>query len=325
MQADLKEAQRVLEIEKKALEGLQARLNESFIKAVDLLAQTKGKVVVTGVGKSGQIARKIASTLSSTGTPSFYLHPTESSHGDLGMISSGDSVIAISYRGESKELQDLLMYCARKDIPLLALTGNKDSSLAEAAQVTLDISVEEEACPLKLAPTASSTATLALGDALAMVLLKRNGFQEKDFAEFHPGGSLGRKLLTRVKDVLESDQELPLVAEDTSISDVIVVMTGYGKGAAAVVSSTGDLIGAITDGDIRRRVGKGLSGLEGTAKDLMTTAPKTVDAQELAQKALFLMEQFKINLLFVVDSNASAAKKPVGLLHIQDLIRANIR
>jgi len=325
MQEDLNEARRVLDIETKAIEAVKARLDQSFVEAVNILAATSGKVVVTGVGKSGQIARKIASTLSSTGTPSFYLHPTESSHGDLGMLGPGDSVVAISYSGESRELQDVMTFCARKNLKLIAITGVQNSPLAEAANVTLDISVSEEACPLKLAPTASSTATLALGDALSMVLLKRKGFQEKDFAEFHPGGSLGRKLLTRVRDVVSADEELPLVEESTAISEVIVVMTGYGKGAAAVVSTEGDLVGAITDGDIRRRLGKGLSELQGAAKDLMSGTPKTVDANELAQKALFLMEQFKINLLFVVDSSSSTPKKPIGLLHIQDLIRANIR
>ncbi|MEO0336755.1 MAG: KpsF/GutQ family sugar-phosphate isomerase [Pseudomonadota bacterium] len=325
MNLDIEEAKRVLDIEIRALTHLRDRLSNEFVKGVELLMETKGKVILTGVGKSGHIGRKIASTLSSTGTPALYIHPTESSHGDLGVIADGDLVIAISYSGEATELGDLIAFCARRGIPLIAMTSKSASPLAEAASVVLDISVSEEACPLKLAPTSSSTTTLALGDAMAMALLKRKGFQEKDFAEYHPGGALGRKLLTRVGNVMNTDDELPLVGPETPVSEVIVVMTGYGKGTAAVVNDSGELIGAITDGDIRRCVGKTKGHLTGTAKDILSPNPKTVEAGELAQKALFLMEQFRINLLFVVDSQNGSPKKPVGVLHIQDLMRANIR
>jgi arabinose-5-phosphate isomerase len=325
MKPDIEEAKRVLDIEIRALTDLRDRLSNEFELACDLLMKIKGKVILTGVGKSGHVGRKIASTLSSTGTPALYIHPTESSHGDLGVIADGDLVVAISYSGEATELGDLITFCARRGIPLIALTSKSSSPLAEGASVVLDISVSEEACPLKLAPTSSSTTTLALGDALAMALLKRKGFQEKDFAEYHPGGALGRKLLTRVSDVMSTDGELPLVSPSASVSEVIVVMTGYGKGTAAVVDDQGTLVGAVTDGDIRRFVGKSKGQLSGAAAELMSPNPKTVDASELAQKALFLMEQFRINLLFVVDSQSSNPKKPVGVLHIQDLMRANIR
>ncbi|MCB0408211.1 MAG: KpsF/GutQ family sugar-phosphate isomerase [Bdellovibrionales bacterium] len=323
---DIIEARRVLEIEANAIMGLRERLGAEFSQAVDLISQTKGKVIVTGVGKSGQIGRKIASTLSSTGTPALYVHPTESSHGDMGVIADLDAVIAISSSGESQELHDVITYCVRKGVALIGMTGGKDSSLARSSQVFLDISVKEEACPLKLAPTSSSTVTLALGDALAMAVLKRKGFNEEDFAEFHPGGSLGRKMLTRVKDVMMTGDALPVVTESTPILEVIAAMTGYAvRGAAGVVSASGDLIGVITDGDIRRQLGQGQKAIECVAKDLMSTNPKTIDVNELAQKALFVMEQFRINLLFVINSHSEHPKKPVGLLHIQDLIGAKLK
>lgn len=326
MSKDLEEAKRVLQVEAQSILDLKERLDEAFEKAVEMIFSTSGKVIVTGVGKSGQIGRKIASTLSSTGTPSLYLHPTESSHGDLGVIADNDLVIAISYSGSSFELSDVMTFCTRRGVSLIGLVGSKDSALANAANVFLDISVKEEACPLKLAPTSSSTVTLALGDALAMAVLKRRGFKEEDFAEFHPGGSLGRKMLTRVSDVMHTGAALPLVHSETPMSEVVCAMTGEAvKGAAGVVDSEKTLIGIITDGDIRRRLTRGEFGLSGTAGDLMSKNPKTVDSGELAQKALFVMEQFKINLLFVIDRMATNPKKPVGVLHIQDLIKANLR
>lgn len=323
---DLEEAGRVLEIEAKAIELLRGRLGESFVKAVDILSACGGKVVVTGMGKSGHVGRKIASTMSSTGTPAVFLHPAESSHGDLGVVSQGDVIIAISYGGETPELQDVLKYCARKGLPLIAITGKVGSTLGKAASVTLDVSVEMEACPLNLAPTASSTATLALGDALAMCLLKRRGFKEEDFAEYHPGGSLGRRLLTRVEDVMHVGDALPVVGLDSGMRDVLALMTKKEvRGVAGVVDDSGSLVGVITDGDIRRRLEKTGDPLDNNAKDLMSQNPKTVDAGELAEKALFMMEQFSIQTLFVVRRSSPQPTKPVGLLHLQDLLKAKLR
>lgn len=323
---DLEEAARVLDIESKAIDHLRSRLGDAFVKAVELLVACEGKVVITGMGKSGHVGRKIASTMSSTGTPSVFLHPAESSHGDLGMVASKDAIIAISYGGETPELQDILKFAARKGIPLVAITGKTGSTLGKAANVILDVSVEIEACPLGLAPTASSTATLALGDALAMCLLKRRGFKEEDFAEYHPGGSLGRRLLTRVEDVMHSGESLPVVGLDVGMRDVLALMTKKEvRGVAGVADPSGALVGVITDGDIRRCLEKNHSPLEDKAKDLMSRNPKTVDASELAEKALFMMEQFSIQSLFVVRRASPHPQRPVGLLHLQDLLRAKLR
>ncbi len=339
MNSDIEEAGRVFDIEAQAILSLKKRLDERFIRALDLLHRCEGKIIVTGMGKSGQVGRKISSTLSSTGSPSVFLHPAESSHGDLGIISSNDVIVAISYGGETPELQDLVRYAARKGVGLIFMTGKITSSLARAADVVLDVSVDEEACPLGLAPTASSTATLALGDAMAMALLKRRGFREQDFAEYHPGGTLGRRLLTRVSDVMHTGESLPLVAPMTSMREVIALMTQKEvRGVAGVIDLTENLIGVVTDGDIRRRLEKSVEkstekGREGSdlnplteaAGDVMSKNPKTIDASELAEKALFMMEQFSIQTLFVVDRSSVRPQRPVGLLHLQDLIRAKIR
>jgi arabinose-5-phosphate isomerase len=326
MAKDLEEAGRVLDIEARAVQNLKARLGEPFVKAVDLLFRCDGKIVVTGMGKSGQIGRKIASTMSSTGSPAVFLHPAEGSHGDLGVVGLKDVIFAISYGGETPELRDVLGYAARKGIPLIACTGNANSSLARAAEVVLDIKVEEEACPLRLAPTASSTVTLALGDALAMCLMKRRGFKEEDFAEYHPGGSLGRRLLTRVEDVMHAGEGLPLVKLEAGMREVLALMTRKEvRGVAGVIDAKGNLIGIITDGDIRRRLEKSHNPLEDQITDLMSKNPKTVDAGELAEKALFMMEQFAIQNLFVVRRSSENPHEPVGVLHLQDLLRAKIR
>jgi arabinose-5-phosphate isomerase len=323
---DLEEAARVLDIEACAITALKKRLDDRFLKALDTLYACEGKVVITGMGKSGQIGRKIASTMSSTGTPAIFLHPAESSHGDLGVVGPKDVIIAISYGGESPELQDVLKFAARKGIKLVAMTGKVGSSLGKAADVTLDISVDEEACPLQLAPTASSTATLALGDALAMTLMKRRGFKEQDFAEYHPGGSLGRRLLTRVADVMHAGNSLPLVKPGTAMREVLALMTQKEvRGVAGVVDESANLIGVITDGDIRRRLEKSENPLQGQALDMMSKNPKTIDKSELAEKAAFMMEQFTIQTLFVVDRSSAQPAKPVGLLHLQDLLKAKIR
>ena len=323
--SDLSEAQRVLQIEAQAIRDLGARLGQEFVQAVDLVCQCEGKVIVAGMGKSGHIGRKLAATLSSTGTPAFFLHPAESSHGDMGLIGGSDLLIIISYGGGSQELNDLLSFVSRKGLPAIALTGNPKSQLAEAARVVLDISVSEEACPLGLAPTSSSTATLALSDALAMAVLKRKGFRQEDFAEFHPGGRLGRRLLTRVNDLMHENGHLPVVHSGTPMRSVVSIMTGSEvRGVAAVVDDKENLVGVITDGDIRRHLEKNQNPLDAVVDDLMSTKPKTISAQELAAKALFVMEQFSINSLFVVDT-AQSGLKPIGLIHLQDLIRAKIR
>jgi arabinose-5-phosphate isomerase len=323
---DLEEAGRVLDIEAGAINALKGRLGADFVKALDLLMACEGKIVITGMGKSGQIGRKIASTMASTGSPAMFLHPAEGSHGDLGVIAMRDVIMAISYGGETPELQDVIKFAARKGIVLIAVTGNTKSSLSRAAEVTLDIHVDEEACSLGLAPTASSTATLALGDALAMCLLKRRGFRQEDFAEYHPGGSLGRRLLTRIEDVMHAGDGLPVVKLDTGMREVLALMTRKEvRGVAGVVDEKDNLVGVITDGDIRRRLEKSHNPLDDRAKDIMSLNPKTVDAGELAEKAMFMMEQFSIQNLFVVRRASPSPNRPVGLVHLQDLLKAKLR
>lgn len=328
---DVIEATRVLDVEIRGLEKMKQRLasepmSSSFTRAVDLIASCSGKLVVAGMGKSGLIGRKIASTFASTGTPSFFLHPAESSHGDMGVIGTGDVVLAISYGGETPELEALLRYVARKDIPLISVTGKATSTLGKAGVVMLDVSVSEEACPMGLAPTASTTTTLVMGDALAVATLQRKGFSREQYAELHPGGTLGRKLLTRVSDVMHTGEALPLVSTDTPMRDVLSVMTQKEvRGIAGVLDESKKLVGVVTDGDLRRRLDKSLNPLQDKASDLMSRAPKTVDAGELAERALFMMEQFKIQTLFVVNRASDEPSRPVGLLHLQDLLHAKLR
>lgn len=324
MNSDFLEAIRVFDIEARAIENLKNHSQETFSKVCDLLMSCTGKVVVTGIGKSGIIARKIAATLSSTGTPAMYVHPAESSHGDLGMIAKGDVVLALSYSGESVELANVISYCVRKDIPLIGMTGKPASSLGKASSVVLNVFVSEEACPLGLAPTASTTATLAMGDAIAMALLKRRGFKPEDFAEYHPSGSLGARLLTRVKDLMHTGDALALVKTTDTMKKVINHMTAKEvRGIAGVLDSSGHLVGVITDGDLRRRLDKSENPLEGVAQDIMSAHPKRIDASELAEKALTLMEKHNIQSLFVTESQDP--NKPVGVLHLQDLLKSKIR
>lgn len=323
---DIEEGRRVLRIEAQSILDIAERLNGGFQKAVELMLDCQGKVIVTGIGKSGQIARKMASTLSSTGTPALYLHPAESSHGDMGVVAKNDLVIAFSYGGEPAEMLHLLNFLARKGVPVIAFTARGESSLAKAATVVLDISVKEEACPLGLAPTSSSTASLALADALSMAVLKRRGFRKEDFAEFHPGGSLGRRLTLRVKDVMHAGEALPIVGLQEDMKRVISLMTSKDvRGVAGVVDEKNALIGIITDGDIRRRLEKSSNPLNERAQDVMSKNPKTIDCNELAEKAAFLMQQFKIDRLFAIDRLSSSPSKPVGLIHFQDLLNAGIR
>lgn len=321
----IQEARRVFDIEAQAILDLKEKVNSNFEAAVNLIMDTRGKVVVTGMGKSGQIARKIASTFSSTGTPAVFAHPGEMSHGDLGIMAAHDMILALSYRGETDELRDLLGFAKRKGLKVVALTGNMQSTLAQTSDIVLDVGIKQEACPLGLAPTASTTAALAMGDALAVAVLTKRGFKEEDFAEYHPGGSLGRKLLTRVKDLMHAGERIPIVKPETGMREILTVMTSKEvRGICGVVNSEGGLIGAITDGDIRRRLEKSKNLLEEKAKDLMSQNPKIIDQSELAERALFLMEQFVIQSLFVVDK-AKSATNPVGIIHLQDLLRARIR
>lgn len=320
------QGQKVLAIEAQSILSLQNRVSVEFVKAVEMIFSCKGKVILTGIGKSGHIARKVASTMSSTGTPALFLHPAEGSHGDIGLISSGDLVIAISYGGETPELNNILKYVARKNISLISITGNKNSVLARAGEVVLDVHVPQEACPLNLAPTASSTATLAMGDALAMAVLARRGFQPEDFAENHPGGSLGFRLLTRVKDVMHRGDALPVVKQGAAVREILSIMTKKDvRGAAGVVDDNGELVGVITDGDIRRRLEKAMDPLAGSALDLMSKNPRVVDSDEMLETAMGIMQEHQIQLLFVVEQHSSFPKKPVGIVHIQDLLKANIR
>lgn len=321
----LNRAIETLKIEAEAILQLIPRLNESFERAVDAIIKCEGKIILTGIGKSGQIARKIASTLSSTGTPAFYLHPAESSHGDLGVISRKDLVIALSYGGESSELNPVLNYISRNGTFLIAITGKAKSTLAQAANVFLDISVAKEACPLNLAPTSSSTATLAMGDALAMSVLEVRGFKTEDFAELHPSGSLGAKLM-RVREIMQTGAALPFVKKETSMKELLTAMTHQSvRGAAGVIDTELRLIGVITDGDIRRFLEKNQDPFSKTAADIMSSSPKTIDAGELAERALFLMEQFRTQMLIVLDKNSDAPLQPVGMIIYQDLLRTKVR
>jgi len=313
-------ARETLDIEAAALLGLKARLDERFLKAVDMMLGVQGRVVVTGMGKSGHIGRKIAATLASTGTPAMFVHPGEASHGDLGMIKTVDVVLGISNSGESDELVAILPVLKRQGVPLIAMTGGLTSSLARHADVVLDTSVEKEACPLNLAPTASTTAQLAMGDALAVALLDARGFKPEDFARSHPGGSLGRKLLTHVSDVMRQGDEVPRVGPDASFSDLMREMSSKGLGASSVVDAEGRVLGVFTDGDLRRLIEKGadLRGLK--ARDVMHAQPRTIAAEALAVEAAEMMELHRITSILVVDE----AGRLCGAINTNDLMRAKV-
>jgi arabinose-5-phosphate isomerase len=308
-------ARRVLKIEAQAIQDVFARLDATFEKAVDILFACKGRVVVTGMGKSGLIGRKISATLSSTGTPSFFLHPADALHGDLGMLARGDSVLAVSYGGETEEIIELLEALKRLEARLVTLTGMINSTLAKASDVVLDVSVREEACSLNLAPTASTTVAMAVGDALAVSLLERRGFQPNDFAELHPAGRLGRKLL-RVENKMHAGQALPRVALDAPMPDVIHEMSSKGLGMTTVLEKDGRLAGIVTDGDLRRLMEKHRGAtLEMNAAAAMTRNPQTIGPHVLASEALNQMEKRKITSVVVVDES----QKVVGVVHLHDL------
>ena len=313
-------ARKTFEIEAAAVLGLASRVGSEFSQAVKLMLECRGRVVVMGMGKSGHIGRKIAATLASTGTPAMFVHPAEASHGDLGMIKAIDLVLAISNSGESQELTAILPVLIRQGVPLVAITGGAHSALAKHAHVTLDSSVAQEACPLNLAPTASTTAQLALGDALAVALLDARGFKEEDFARSHPGGALGRKLLTHVSDVMRSGDAVPQVQLDTPFTELMREMSAKGLGASAVVDTERRVLGIFTDGDLRRLVEKGVDLRSTKASDVMHANPRTVRANSLAVEAAALMEQYRITSVLVVDENEVLC----GALNTNDLMRAKV-
>ena len=315
-------ARETLEIEADAIRALHERLatDDSVGHAVGLLLGCSGRVVVSGIGKSGHIARKIAATLASTGTPAMFVHPAEAAHGDLGMVTAQDAFIAISYSGESAELMAILPIVKRMGAPLIAMTGKPGSSLALLADVHLDVSVAKEACPLNLAPTASTTVTLALGDALAVALLDARGFKEEDFARSHPGGALGRRLLTHVYDVMRSGDDVPKVTVDAMLPAALLEITRKGMGMTAIVDEEGRPIGVFTDGDLRRMIEQVQDFSKVVIGDVMHRNPRRIHPEQLAVDAVAIMEEFRINQMLVVD----AADKLVGALHIHDLTRAKV-
>ena len=315
--ADLAVARHVIRAEICGLESLAAALDEGFEAAVDACAAARGRIVVTGLGKSGHIARKIAATLASTGTPAQFVHPVEASHGDLGMIGSEDAILALSNSGETTEFADIVAYSRRCNIPLIAITGGKRSTLAVAADIVLLLPAAAEACPMGLAPTTSTTMMAALGDALALALLERKGFSSSDFHRFHPGGRLGRRLL-RVRDIMHQEDEVPLVSPSAPMSEAILIMTTKSFGCVGVCGTDGRLVGVITDGDLRRHMGDSL--LRHAVGVVMNQNPKTIAAAALAADALGAMNRFAITSLFVVDEHG----RPVGFLHMHDCLRAGI-
>lgn len=317
----LKRARDVLDIESQGILSLIDRLDENFVRAVDLLFDCKGKVVVTGLGKSGLICHKIAATLSSTGTPALFLHAGDAIHGDLGMIMKGDAVLAVSNSGETDEILKLLPIIRRFGLKLIVITGNPNSTLSRAADVVLNAAVKEEACPMGLSPTASTTAALAMGDALAVVLLEKKGFKEEDFALRHPGGILGRKLLLLVEDLMHRDAEVPLVSEETPIKEALLEITSKRLGVTGVIDGQGNLAGVITDGDLRRGLESKGDIFDLKAKDLMGHNPKTISADALAVHAVEVMEEYSITSLFILENGR---RRPLGIVHLHDLLKAGI-
>lgn len=313
-------AQRTIQLETEAVEQLRSRIDERFVHACELILACKGRVVVVGMGKSGHIGRKIAATLASTGTPAFFVHPAEASHGDMGMITRDDVVLALSNSGTTSEIVTLLPLIKRLGLNLISMTGNPESILAKAAAVNLDASVAVEACPLNLAPTSSTTVSLVLGDALAIALLEARGFTAEDFAFSHPGGALGRRLLLKVEHVMHTGERLPKVQRGTSLRDALLEMTRKGLGMTVVVEHDGSLAGIFTDGDLRRTLDKGIDVRQSLIDDVMTARGKTANADMLAAEALKIMEDHKINSLVVID----ATGLPIGALNMHDLLRAGV-
>lgn len=319
-QAMLEEAKRVLEMEAEAIGGLTAKLGDSFVKAIQLLTNCRGKVVVTGMGKSGHVGNKIAATLASTGTPAFFVHPAELRHGDFGMLDVNDVVLALSYTGETQEIKLVLDPIKRLGVPLISFTGKTESTLAKFSDVVIDVGVGREACPLNLAPTSSTTASLAMGDALAVVLMIQKGFRAEDFARSHPGGSLGRQLVT-VADVMRSGFDIPIVEETWAYDAIVAEIDDKRLGFTTVLTTNKKLAGIITDGDIRRALVKwGANVFTHKATEIMTRSPKTIGAHALAVEALKIMETHAISDLLILDSE----EHPIGVIHLKDLLRAGI-
>jgi arabinose-5-phosphate isomerase len=316
----LSRGRRVLEIEIAAVDALQARLGDAFVSACALLHGCKGRTVVTGMGKSGHVGAKIAATLASTGTPAFFLHPAEAGHGDIGMITADDVVLAISNSGETSELLTILPVIKRMGVPLIAMTGRARSTLAKSAAAVLDVSVPAEACPHNLAPTASTTAALAMGDALAVAVLEARGFTEEDFARSHPGGSLGRRLLLHVEDVMRSGEQLPMVSPEASLRDGLLEMSRKGLGMTAVVDEQRRVLGVFTDGDLRRTLDKPADIHALRMREVMTKQPKTISPRVLAAEAVHMMETSRITQLLVVDERNVL----IGALNVHDLLRAGV-
>ena len=313
--SDLGSARRVLALEGRGLAALAASLGSEFVEAIDVLGRIRGRVVVTGIGKSGHVSRKMAATLASTGTPAMFVHPAEASHGDLGMITPGDAIVALSNSGETTELAHVVVYAKRFEIPLIAVTKGADSALAKAATVTLIVPDSDEACPMGLAPTTSTTVMMALGDAIAVTLFERKGFTADDFQTFHPGGELGRRLVP-VAELMHVGSEVPLIDDDASMANALVTMTAKRFGCVGIVGADGRLRGIVTDGDLRRHMGPEL--VSARAADVMTPDPKTIRPGALASEALGVMNARAITNLFVVDDD----HVPVGIVHIHDCLRA---
>jgi len=310
----------VLQEEAAAITHLIPRVNHDFVTACDLMLACEGRIVVIGIGKSGHIGNKIAATLASTGAPAFFVHPAEASHGDLGMITPKDVVLALSNSGETSEILTILPLIKRASIPLITLTGNPNSSLAEAATVNIDVSVEKEACPLGLAPTSSTTAALAMGDALAVALLETRGFSADDFALSHPGGRLGRRLLLRISDIMHTEEAMPQVQDTVSLADALVEMSHKNLGMTAIVDSDKKVVGMFTDGDLRRSLSKTHDVHQTPIKTVMTSKPKTLPADKLAVDALSMMQSYKITALLIMDDE----QRLIGVLTMHDLLRAGV-
>ncbi len=317
----IEKAKQVLKIESEAIQALIDRIDNKFVKTVDLLDKCEGRIVITGVGKSGIIGKKISATLASIGAPSIYLHAADGMHGDIGMVTEKDLVIAISHSGESEEVINLLPTIKRFNVTLVSMTGNINSTLANKSDIVLDVSVKEEACPLDLVPTASTTATLALGDALAIALLDKRGFKEEDFAVLHPGGSLGKRLLTRVDDLMHRGSEIPIVNKSTLLKDVIMEISSKKLGVTIVVDENDKVAGIVTDGDLRRLMEKNKGDIFKTkAGDMMSANPETIEKEVLAAKALQVMEKHSITSLIV----SAGSGNPTGIIHLHDILKAGV-
>ncbi len=314
-------ARKVLKTEADAVASLTEKLDSNFERVIDLIYACHGRVIVTGMGKSGLVGKKIAATLASTGTPSFFMHPAEASHGDLGMVTSDDVIIAISYSGETEELLGIIPFLKRFNVGLIAITGNLQSTLSRSADVTLDISVKEEACPMGIVPTASTTAAMAVGDAIAVALLIRRGFKEEDFALFHPRGSLGKKLLIKVSDLMHTGDALPLTPPDVPMISAVMEISTKRLGMTIIADSNKKILGIVTDGDIRRGIQRwGKNFFDMTAEEVMTRNPRTISAEELAAKAVSVMERHSITSLLVPDGEGRA----LGVIHLHDILRQGI-